>query len=84
MREKSNQSDLLNSNSDQLDPKNSNTNDDSYTTANTICKKQIDHSLYWKVIVQDYAKNLDDSAREKDLFREQALGYLNLFDLLFK
>jgi hypothetical protein len=44
----------------------------------TICKKQIDHSLYWKVIVQDYAKNLADTAREKDLYKEQALGLFRL------
>jgi hypothetical protein len=42
-------------------------------------KKQIDHSLYWKEIVQDYAKNLDDSAREKDIHKEQAYGLLFFF-----
>ena len=42
--------------------------------SNTLAsKKQIDHSLYWKVIVQDYAKNMDESAREKDLNKEQAI-----------
>jgi hypothetical protein len=44
-------------------------------SSNLLCsKKQIDHSLYWKEIVQDYAKNLDDSAREKDIHKEQAIG----------
>lgn len=41
-------------------------------------KKQVDHSLYWKIIVQDYAKNLDESAREKDLHKEQVVGLLRL------
>ena len=45
-------------------------------------KKQIDHSLYWKIVVQDYAKKLDDSAREKDLHKEQALGYLQINNFL--
>lgn len=39
-----------------------------------LSKKQIDHTLYWKIIVQDFAKKLDDSAREKDIQKEQAIG----------
>lgn len=39
-------------------------------------KKQIDHSLYWKIVVQDFAKKLDDSAREKDLQKDQAIGFV--------
>jgi hypothetical protein len=42
----------------------------------SLSKKQIDHTLYWKIIVQDFAKKLDDSAREKDIQKEQAIGYI--------
>lgn len=45
-----------------------------YNTGVTISKKQYDHSNYWKIVVQDYAKKLDDSAREKDFNKEQAIG----------
>lgn len=38
-------------------------------------KKLFDHSNYWKIVAQDYAKKLDDSAREKDIHKEQASGY---------
>lgn len=44
----------------------------------SLSKKQIDHTLYWKIIVQDFAKKLDDSAREKDIQKEQAIGFEKL------
>jgi hypothetical protein len=39
-----------------------------------ISKKQYDHSNYWKIVVQDYAKKLDDYARDRDMNKEQAIG----------
>ena len=42
---------------------------------NFSSKKQIDHSNYWKIVVQEFAKKLDDSDREKDIHKEQAIGY---------
>ena len=39
-----------------------------------VSKKQYDHSNYWKNIVQDYAKKLDDAAHEKNINKEQAVG----------
>lgn len=49
-----------------------------HRVSNTVAlssKKQIDHSIYWKLVVQDFAKKLDNSAREKDLHKEQAIGF---------
>lgn len=40
-----------------------------------VSKKQADYCLYWKNVAQDYTKKLDDSAREKDIHKEQAIGY---------
>lgn len=48
------------------------------SAAEISAKKQIDHSLYWKIVAQDFAKKLDDSAREKDLHKEQAIGLFRL------
>lgn len=39
-----------------------------------LSKKQIDHSNYWKIVVQDFAKKIEDSAREKDYHKEQSIG----------
>ena len=44
-----------------------------------MSKKQYDHSNYWKVVVQDYAKTIDDCEREKDSNKEQAIGYIYYF-----
>jgi hypothetical protein len=37
-------------------------------------KKQIDHSLYWKIVVQDYVKKLDSENLEKVSYKQQAIG----------
>lgn len=42
---------------------------------NFVSKKQADYCLYWKNVAQDYTKKLDDSAREKDIHKEQAIGF---------
>jgi hypothetical protein len=44
----------------------------------TSSKKHFDHSNYWKIVAQDFAKKLDDSAREKDIHKEQAIGLFRL------
>jgi hypothetical protein len=44
------------------------------TTSVISAKKLFDHSNYWKIVAQDFAKKLDDSAREKDIHKEQASG----------
>ena len=46
-------------------------------------KKKHDNSNYWKIVVQDYAKKIDDSAREKDLNKEQAIRYANYLSNLY-
>ncbi len=38
-------------------------------------KKKCDHSNYWKIVVQDYAKKIDDSIRDKDYYKEQAIRF---------
>lgn len=44
------------------------------SSSQSVSKKQYDHSNYWKNVVQDFAKKIDDSAREKDMHKEQAIG----------
>ncbi len=46
-----------------------------FSSSNTFSsKKQIDHSLYWKIVVQDYVKKLDSENLEKDSNKQQAIG----------
>jgi hypothetical protein len=44
-----------------------------------ITEEQIhDHSNYWKMVVQDYAKKIEDSTRDKDgVYKEQAIRFLS-------
>ena len=59
-------------------PRTSEARHSSHHIVSPLMRKQIDHTLYWKIIVQDFAKKLDDSAREKDIQKEQAIG-LNIY-----
>lgn len=51
-----------------------NANNNSNSKQTSCNKKHFDHSNYWKIVAQDFAKKLDDSAREKDMHKEQATG----------
>ena len=53
---------------------NTTTSNSTNNKQNVSAKKHFDHSNYWKIVAQDFAKKLDDSAREKDLHKEQATG----------
>ena len=59
-------------------------NDVNNTRNMKSAKKKCDHSNYWKIVVQDYAKKIDDSAREKDYYKEQAIRFKQiLYVVLF-
>ncbi len=50
------------------------------STSAHASKKHYDHSNYWKIVVQDYAKKVEDSTREKQgaYNKDQATRLLSL------